>query len=107
MKLRLLCAHDEWPRRCGAAKQRDELATFQLIEVASEAKSQERLARYRIGADQSAGIAGVLQRQTCRAPYPTPRRGISTDDRSICRLDYGTRYGFGLAHLLALKLSTV
>src|SRR5436190_16981276 len=67
----------------------------------------ERLARYRIGADQSADIAGVLQRQTCRAPYPTPRHGISTDDRTICRLDYGTRYGFGLAHLLALKLSTV
>jgi hypothetical protein len=53
-------------------------------------------------------IAGILQRlNDCIARYPLWRRGVLTDNRSISRVDCGTRYGFGLAHLLALKLSTV
>jgi hypothetical protein len=38
---------------------------------------------------------------------PPLRSLTSRDNRSVSRVDCGTDYGFGLAHLLALKLSTV
>jgi hypothetical protein len=43
-----------------AAEQRDELATFQLIEVHLVPASQGRLGGYRIGEDQSGGNETVL-----------------------------------------------
>jgi hypothetical protein len=57
----LLRACRERPRSCRAAEQRDELASFQLIEAHSVPVSQGRIAGYRIGEDQSAGITGILQ----------------------------------------------
>jgi hypothetical protein len=53
--LGLLRARRERPR-CRAAEQRDELATFQLIELHSFSASQGRVAGYRIASDQSAGM---------------------------------------------------
>jgi len=53
--VRLLRARCERPRCCRAAKQRDELASFQLIELHSILANQSRLAGYRIGEDQSGG----------------------------------------------------
>jgi hypothetical protein len=50
-KRTLLPARRERPRRRRAAKQRDELAPFQLIELHSVPASQGRIAGYRIGAD--------------------------------------------------------
>jgi hypothetical protein len=55
----LLCR--KRPRRRSAAEQRDEIASFQLIELHSVPVSQGRIAGYRIGEDESAGIAGILQ----------------------------------------------
>jgi hypothetical protein len=49
-----------WPL-AARAQQRDEIAAFQLIEVHSIPASQVQIAEYRIGADRSAGIAGILQ----------------------------------------------
>jgi hypothetical protein len=57
----LLRAHRERPRRCRAAEQRDERATFQLIELHSVPVSQGRIAGYRIGEDQSGGNGTILQ----------------------------------------------
>jgi hypothetical protein len=57
----LLCARRERPRGRRAAEQRDELAAFQLIELHSIPASQGRVAGYRIGSDQSAGIEMILQ----------------------------------------------
>jgi hypothetical protein len=36
----LLCARRDWPRRRGAAEQRDEIATFQLVELHSISTSR-------------------------------------------------------------------
>jgi hypothetical protein len=47
------------PRR--AAEKRDEIASFQLIELHSVPASQGRIARYRIGEDQSGGNGTILQ----------------------------------------------
>jgi hypothetical protein len=49
------------PRYRSAAEQRDELATFQLIELHSFPASQGRIAGYRIGEDQSGGNETILQ----------------------------------------------
>jgi hypothetical protein len=56
----LLRTRGERPR-CRAAEERNEVAAFQMIELHSIPASQGRLEVYRIGEDQSAGIAGVLQ----------------------------------------------
>jgi hypothetical protein len=56
----LLSARRERPRG-RAAEQRNQLASFQLIELHSVPVSQGRIAGYRIGEDESAGIAGILQ----------------------------------------------
>jgi hypothetical protein len=60
---RLLRARHERPR-CRTAEQRDEVASFQLIELHSIPASQGRFAGYRMDRDQSAGIktftAGVF-----------------------------------------------
>src|SRR6478672_4563503 len=53
---RLLRARRERPRRRGAAEQRDEIATFQLIEWHSAPASQGQIAGYRIDHSQSADI---------------------------------------------------
>ena len=52
----LLHTRRERSRDCGAAEQRDELAGLQLIELHSIPASQGRIAGYRIGHGQSAGI---------------------------------------------------
>jgi hypothetical protein len=54
------CARRKRPRG-GGAEQRDELAPFQLIELHSIPASQGRIAGYRIGSDQSAGIGATVQ----------------------------------------------
>jgi hypothetical protein len=48
------CVRRERPRR-RAAEQRDELASFQLIELHPVPASQGRITGYRIASDQSAG----------------------------------------------------
>ena len=55
-RIRSLCLRPrrQRPRRRRAAKQRDERAAFQLIELHS-VPSQGRIAEYRIGEDQSGG----------------------------------------------------
>jgi hypothetical protein len=53
----LLRARRERPRR-RAAEQRDELASFKLIEFILSPQPS-RIAEYRIGADQSAGMTGI------------------------------------------------
>ena len=55
----------ERPRR-HAADKRDELAAFQLIELHSVPIGQGRIAGYRIGGEQSAGIGALAK------PVPTP-----------------------------------
>src|SRR5262249_55828860 len=57
----LLRARCERPRGYSAAKQRDEVATFQLIGLHSVPASQGRITRYRIGEDQSGGNETILQ----------------------------------------------
>ena len=52
---RLLRARRQRPRGRRAAEQRDELASFQLIELHPVPASQSRIAGYRIASDQSAG----------------------------------------------------
>jgi hypothetical protein len=57
---------ERWERRCPrrdgrAAEQCDERASYYLIELYSVPVSEGQIVGYRIGADQSAGIAGVLQ----------------------------------------------
>jgi hypothetical protein len=54
---RLLRARRERPRR-RAAEQRDELASFKLIEFILSPQPS-RIAEYRIGGDQSAGMTGI------------------------------------------------
>jgi hypothetical protein len=51
----------ERPRHGRPAKQRDELASFQLIELHSIPASQGRIAGYRISEDQSGGSGTILQ----------------------------------------------
>jgi hypothetical protein len=60
----LFRARREWP--CGgcAAEQRDELATFQLIDLHSLPASQGRVAGYRIASDESAGML-----EFCNQPW--------------------------------------
>jgi hypothetical protein len=53
---RLLRARRQRPRGRRAAEQRDEIASFQLIELHSIPASQGRVAGYRIASDQSAGM---------------------------------------------------
>jgi hypothetical protein len=53
----LLRARRERPRR-RAAEQRDELASFKLIEFILSPQPS-RIAEYRIGGDQSAGMTGI------------------------------------------------
>src|SRR5438067_5466306 len=57
----LLRVRGEWPCSRQAAEHGDELASFQLIELHSMPASQGGTVGYRIDADQSAGIAGILQ----------------------------------------------
>jgi hypothetical protein len=40
-----------------APYRRDEIVPVQLIEIASDSQEQERMAEYRIGKDESAGVA--------------------------------------------------
>jgi hypothetical protein len=58
---RLLRARRERPHRRRAPEKRDELAPSQLIELHSIPASQGRIAGYRIGEDQSAGIGATVQ----------------------------------------------
>src|SRR5215471_13788043 len=53
---RLLRPCSERPRRRRAADERDEIATFQLVELHRTPASQGRVAGYRIASDQSAGM---------------------------------------------------
>ena len=55
---RLLRARRQRPRGRRAAEQRDELASFQLIELHSIRASQGRIGGYRISEDQSGGNEG-------------------------------------------------
>jgi hypothetical protein len=59
--LRLLRARRERPRRRGAAEQRDEIATVQLIEWHSAPASQGQIAGYRIEHSQSADILNLVK----------------------------------------------
>ena len=59
--LSLLRARRERPRRRGAAEQRDEIATFQLIEWHSAPASQGQIAGYRIDHSQSADILNLVK----------------------------------------------
>src|SRR5258708_2946807 len=69
------------PRYRSAAEQRDELATFQLIELHSFPASQGRIAGYRIGEDQSGGNG-----DQSKAP-PGPFRGQTKSLAPLhCRL---------------------
>jgi hypothetical protein len=52
---RLLRARRERPSCC-TAEHRDEIAPFQMIELHSVLTSRSRIAGYRIGDDQSAGV---------------------------------------------------
>jgi hypothetical protein len=63
------------PRDSRAAEKRDELASFQLIEAHSVPVSQGRIAGYRIGEDQSAGITGILQ------PVSRPRSAMGQNEK--------------------------
>src|SRR5262249_2035643 len=56
--IRLLRARHQWPRGRRAADERDEVASFQLIELHPVPASQGRIAGYRIASDQSAGSWG-------------------------------------------------
>src|SRR5262249_4084904 len=56
-----LCARRERPGGRCAAKQRDEVATFQLIGLHSVPTSQGRITGYRIGEDQSGGNETISQ----------------------------------------------
>jgi hypothetical protein len=58
---RLLRARPERLDDRRAAEQRDELASFQLIEWHSIPASQDRIAGYRIGRDRSGGNGTILQ----------------------------------------------
>jgi hypothetical protein len=58
---RLLRARRQRPHSRSAAQERDEVAALQLIELHSIPASQGRVAGYRIGGDQSAGIEMILQ----------------------------------------------
>ena len=69
-RLRTRC---EWPSSRASAQQRDELASFQLIELHSMPASPGL--GYRIGADQSAGVAGILQ------PISAPRSEMGPKTR--------------------------
>ena len=51
----------ERPYRRRAAEQRDELASFQLIELHLVPPSQGRIAGYRIGEEQSAGYTRLFR----------------------------------------------
>ena len=58
--LALLRARREWPSRRRAAKQRDELSPFQLIDLHSvPPNSHGRIAGYRISEDRSVGNGNV------------------------------------------------
>jgi hypothetical protein len=56
-----MALHNLRPRRHRAAEQRDELASFQVIEFHSIPHSQGRIAGYRIGVDQSGANGTILQ----------------------------------------------
>jgi hypothetical protein len=60
-QLGLLRARSERPRGGGTAEQRDELASFQLIELHLIPASRGRIPGYRIGGDQSGGSGAILQ----------------------------------------------
>ena len=79
----LLRTRRERSRDCGAAEQRDELAGLQLIELHSIPASRGRIAGYRIGHGQSAGIS-VSQYPTVEEPVRSPSRVNSAD--SSCPL---------------------
>jgi hypothetical protein len=68
----LLAARRERPRSRSAAEQRDEIASFQLIELHSTPASQGRVAGYRIASDQSAGMLEFCKRSWfCGRPPAT------------------------------------
>jgi hypothetical protein len=57
----LLRTRREGPRDRRAAEEREELASFQLIELHSDPTSQGRIAGYRTGSTQSGGNRTILQ----------------------------------------------
>jgi hypothetical protein len=59
------CARRERPYDSRATEQRDELASFQLIELHSVPASQGRIVGYRIGHGQSGGIRTFAQPASC------------------------------------------
>src|SRR5262249_33728377 len=75
----------EWPRRRRAAEQRDELASFQLIELHLVPPSQGRISGYRIGSGQSGGSQSDVRVESM-APLHHVRLGSSTTtvSNSVC-----------------------
>jgi hypothetical protein len=73
---RLLRARCLRPRCCRAPNQRDELAAFQLIELHSVPVSQGRIIGYRIGEDQSAGIASLAGRSRWQLFFVAAQIGV-------------------------------
>src|SRR5262245_56172614 len=79
---RLLRVCRERPRRRRAAEQRDELASFQLIELHSMSASQSRTVGYRIDRDQSAVECFCNRSWSClRSQAAAPLR-VRHDERA-------------------------
>src|SRR5262249_24445961 len=85
----------ERPRDPRAAEQRDELASFQLIELHSVPSSQVRIAGYRISSGQSAGISNVCASTGLEEPVRLCRQQVLSrvcDPTSIPRTELNCAY---------------